>query len=62
MSTALLEPDLGSGDEIDDGSRHEGLASVRSACDAGADVNGDPSDVVASELHFPRMDAGTDPK
>jgi hypothetical protein len=46
----VLEGEPAARDEVDDRSRHKGLTRAGLRRDARANVNGDPRDVVASEL------------
>jgi hypothetical protein len=58
MFVAVGEREAGTGDKIDDGTRHEHFAGLRQGGNSGADVDCDTADVVGHELDFARMKAG----
>ena len=49
----VLEGEPAARDEVDDRSRHKGLTRAGLRRDARANVNGDPRDIVASDLYLP---------
>ena len=60
MRAAVLEDDPRAGHQIFDGARGENLTGTRETSDARADVDGNPSDVVAHSLALSGVDAGSD--
>src|SRR5919106_5109232 len=54
------ETQPGAGDEIGDGARGEHLSRVGEVADAGAEMHGDPAEIVASALALTGVYAGAD--
>ena len=52
---AWLEPQTGSGGEVDDGAGDEDLVWVGQCGDASCDVHGDPGDIGCPEFDFAGM-------
>src|ERR671915_2352675 len=60
VGPAVLQVDAGAGDQVPDGSRDQHLAGPGGGHDPGAEVDGDPADVVVAQLELPGVDPGPD--
>ena len=60
MLAAVIEGEAGSGNEIDDGARHEYFTRCGGFADAVGEVNRDAGELVAAPLYFAGMDADAD--
>src|SRR3954466_5667064 len=62
VSASVAHIEAGSDDEVLDGLGDENLAGAGEGRDAGADVDGEPANVVADAFDFPGMESGADRK
>lgn len=60
VAAAVIERDVGAGDEVADGPGDQHLAVARRSHDPGGDVDGDPTDVGPSRLHLAGVQARPD--
>lgn len=60
MRASVLEDELGTNDKISNSARHDDFVRSGSRRDSGGDVDGKPSDVVAAQLDFAGVSAGSD--
>jgi hypothetical protein len=60
LESAVLEAKAGAGDQVLDGAGHQDLTRPGGGRDAGADVDGEPGDLVVPELDLPGVQAGPD--
>ena len=60
MGPAVLQGDAGADHQVADGPGDQDLAGAGGGHDAGADVDGDPADVVVADVELPGVEAGPD--